>query len=67
MGPLPLTGDSTRRMNEVMTSNAPRIVDDLMTDDLITIETTTTIGQARDLGSALGINALPVVADGNTR
>lgn len=47
-----------------MTGIAPRIVDDLMTDDLITIRPTDTIGQARDLVLALGINALPVVEDG---
>ena len=44
-----------------MTPNPPRIVDDLMTDDLITIGPSDTIGQARDLLIALGINALPVV------
>jgi len=32
-----------------------------MTDDLITIEPTDTIGQARDLLLALGIHALPVL------
>ncbi len=42
----------------------PRIVDDLMTDDLITVETTDTIGQARDLVLSLGINALPVLDKG---
>lgn len=48
-----------------MTRNEPRIVDDLMTDDLITIEPNDTIGQARDLILALGINALPVVDGGD--
>ena len=46
------------------TIDPPRIVDDLMTDDLITVETTDTIGQARDLVLALGLNALPVVREG---
>ena len=46
------------------TIDPPRIVDDLMTDDLITVETTDTIGQARDLILALGLNALPVLRDG---
>lgn len=48
-----------------MTRNEPRIVDDLMTDDLITIEPNDTISQARDLILALGINALPVVDGGD--
>ena len=64
MGPLPLTTNATVRVNDYMTGIAPRIVDDLMTDDLITIRPTDTIGQARDLVLALGINALPVVEDG---
>jgi tRNA nucleotidyltransferase (CCA-adding enzyme) len=45
------------------TSEPPRIVDDLMTDDLITVEATDSIGQARDLILALGLNALPVLRD----
>ena len=49
-----------------MTQHAepPRIVDDLMTDDLVAIETTNTIGQARDLLLTLGISALPVLDSG---
>ena len=35
-----------------------------MTDDLVTIEMTDTIGQARDLVLSLGINALPVLDGG---
>lgn len=46
------------------TTEQPRIVDDLMTDDLITVEVTDSIGQARDLILALGLNALPVLRDG---
>lgn len=46
------------------TSEQPRLVDDLMTDDLITVEATDSIGQARDLILALGLNALPVLRDG---
>jgi len=42
----------------------PHTVDDIMTDDLMTIERSGTIGQARDLMLALGINALPVVDNG---
>ena len=55
---------ATMQVNDCMTRNAPHIVDDLMTDDLVTIGTTDTIGQARDLMLTLGINALPVVEDG---
>lgn len=46
------------------TTDPPRTVDDLMTNDLVTIDADATIDGARELMSALGIHALPVESGG---
>ena len=42
------------------TSERPQRVDDLMTDDLVTVSVDDPLGRARDLILTLGIGALPV-------
>ena len=42
-------------------TQAPRIVEDLMTADLVVIRPNDQVGWARDLIMTLGIHALPVV------
>lgn len=62
-GPPALAEAERDGVNGCMVTSAeqPHLVDDLMTDDLITVEPTDTIGQGRDLILTLGIHALPVV------
>ncbi len=42
----------------------PKLVEDLMTGDMLTVRVSDTLERARDLMLSLGIHALPVVAEG---
>jgi len=47
--------------------DVPRFVDDLMTVDLIAVRPDERIGRARELFLGLGINALPILDEGEVR
>ena len=50
--------------NNIVPTSYETPVSELMTADLVTIETSDTVGRARDLMVGLGVHALPVLEDG---
>lgn len=55
-----------RVMAELRTEPLPRVVDDLMTEDLIALGPDDRVGRARDLMLALGVHALPILDEERT-